>query len=173
MEKSEFLKGINNDTDHRVLLWEAMKLTHGSVVEFGSGHGSTPFLRQHCEDTDRLFESYENNPEWAKATGADLISAWENLFVAPDVLFIDHAPGERRKFDIEKYKDIAKIIVVHDTELGQADAGYQVRRLFPQFKYCVEVKTDGAWASMLSNYIDLSGCVGVVSKQYLITKYNG
>jgi hypothetical protein len=174
MTREQFLEGVNNDTDHRILLWEAMLLTKGKVVEFGSGHGSTPFLREACKD--REFESYEHNPEWAKLTGATLVkdARWEDLNIADaDVLFIDHAPGERRQHDLVKYALGAKIIVVHDTETGQADHGYQVRKHFPKFKYCVEVKTNGAWATMCSNFIDLGSCVGVTWKDYVITNYNG
>lgn len=172
MKREQFLEGINNDVDHRILLWEAMRLTQGDVVEFGSGHGSTPYLKQHCLDEERFFSSYENNPEWAAKTGATLISDWANVFVEADVLFIDHAPGERRKFDIEKYANIAKILVIHDTEPA-ADHGYQCRQHFSKFKYCVELKTNGAWATMCSNTIDLGSCVGVTWNDYLISNYTG
>lgn len=178
MTREEFLNGVNNDTDHRILLWEAMRLTTGKVVEFGSGHGSTPYLRQHCNDIDRPFFSFENNPEWAARTGAKLLSEvgaadWKDLVLTDHlgILFIDHAPGERRKLDLQKYARQADIIVIHDTETGQADAGYQVRQHFKRFKYCVEVKTDGAWATMVSNFIDLSSCVGATWNHYTISAY--
>jgi hypothetical protein len=154
MNKEEFLKGMDNACNHRILLWEALKLTTGKVVEIGSGHGSTPFLRAYCESRQREFESYENNPVWAEMTGATLIDSWEDLQLENvDVLLIDHAPGERRKEDILKFKDVAKIIVCHDTEPA-ADHGYQMRQHFPLFKYKAELKTDGAWATMLSDEID-------------------
>jgi hypothetical protein len=178
MKREQFLEGVNNDTDHRILLWEAMRLAPngGNVIEFGSGHGSTPFLRDHCKVAGRDFESYEHNPEWADKTGATLVpnTDWESLNISSaSVLFIDHAPGERRQLDIVKYANTAQIIVVHDTETGQADAGYKCRQHFKNFKYCVEVKTNGAWATMLSNFIDLSSCVGVTWKDYTITAYTG
>lgn len=176
MTREQFLEGVNNDTDHRILLWEAIRLTPaGKVVEFGSGHGSTPFLRQHCMVAGMDFESYDHNQEWAAATGARLVkdAKWENLNIEDaSVLFIDHAPGERRKFDIEKYANKAYIIVVHDTE-PPADHGYQCRQHFKNFKYCVEVKTNGAWATMLSNFVDLSSCIGVTWKDYIISAYTG
>lgn len=172
MTKDQFLHGVNNnDVDHRVLLWEAMQLTKGKVVEFGSGHGSTPFIREYCQTAGRDFESYDNHPGWAQATGATLVKNWEELNIQdPDVLFIDHAPGERRKEDIEKYMFLAKILVIHDTE-PPADHGYQCRQHFPRFKYCVEVKTNGAWATMCSNFIDLSGCIGKSWEQFVISQF--
>lgn len=168
MTHEDFLKGIDNQCNHRVLLWEALKLTDGKVVEFGSGHGSTPFLRQFCEETQRPFESYESNAVWAKMTGATLIDEWSDLNVNDvDVLFLDHAPGERRKFDLLKYRDHAKIIVIHDSEpTGGGD--YRVRPIFSEFKYMAEVKTSGAWATILSNFIPLDGCIGRVNDTYSI-----
>jgi len=156
MTQQEFLFGIDNQCNHRVLLWEALKLTDGKVVEFGSGHGSTPFLRKMAEVQQREFHSYENNSVWAEVTGSTLIDDWDELPVMEcDVLFIDHAPGERRKFDLLKNMDSAKIIVIHDSEpTGAGD--YQVRQYFNKFKYKVEVKSSGAWATALSNQIDMS-----------------
>jgi len=171
MNKKQFLEGVtNNDLNHRILLWEAMKLTKGKVVEFGSGHGSTPYLRRHCYDSTRLFESYDHNPDWAKATGAELVANkdWNTVRLEDvDVLFIDHAPGEDRKTRIAQYANIAKIIVIHDTE-PPADHGYQTRALYPAFKYWVEVRTNGAWATMVSNHIDLTPTVGQGNEHYTI-----
>jgi len=167
MTKDEFLKeATNNDLNHRIGLWGALCLTDGKVVEFGSGHGSTPYLRQFCKDAGREFESYDNNPEWAAKTGATLVTDWEALNITADVLFLDHAVGERRKFDLVKYKDIAKIIVIHDTEpTGAGD--YRVREHFSKFKYKQEIKSinhavtqAGCWATILSNHIDLSILIG-------------
>lgn len=171
MTKEEFLHDVtNNDLDHRILLWEALQLTTGKVVEFGSGHGSTPYLRKHCNEAERQFESYDHNFDWCMATGAKLVenANWEGVNINNvDVLFIDHAPGERRKEDIVKYKDIAKILVIHDTE-PPADHGYQTRQHYPSFKYWVEIRTNGAWASMVSNHIDLSSTVGEGNEYYTI-----
>lgn len=173
MKKEAFLKDLDNMSNHRILLWEALQLTAGKVVEMGSGFGSTPYLRQFCEDNDRFFESYDSNFEWSCKTKAAHITNWENLHVGyPDVLFIDHAPGERRQYDLVKFKDLAKIIVIHDSEpTGGGD--YRVRQHFELFKYCVEVKTNGAWATMLSNHIDLSACIGNKFEDYTISEYAG
>lgn len=168
MTRDNFLKGLNNDSNHRMLLFEAINLSKGKIVEFGSGFDSTPWLTEHCKNKQRKFETYENNAEWAAKTGSTLISSWDDLnFDSIGVLFIDHAPGERRKVDLEKYKDIAQIIVIHDTEpVGAGD--YRVRPLFSQFKYVVEVGTDGCWATMLSNYVDLSSTIGKTWDKYTI-----
>jgi len=175
MTKEDFLKeATNNDLNHRIGLWGALCLTDGKVVEFGSGHGSTPYLRQFCKDANREFESYDEKQSWCDQTGATLVTDWEKLNIENvDVLFIDHAPGERRKFDLVKYKDIAKIIVIHDTEpTGAGD--YQVRQHFDKFKYKQEIKSiqhkegAGCWATILSNHIDLSILIGEGNETFKI-----
>jgi hypothetical protein len=153
MKQEEFLENVDNMSNHRHLLWEALELTNGPVIEFGSGFGSTPFLKKYCKIKDRLFTSYDSNQEWANKTGAIVVPDWEKINIkSVDVLFLDHAPGERRQFDLVKYKDIAKIIVIHDSEpIGAGN--YQVRQHFNKFKYVKDFQSNGAWATMLSNFI--------------------
>lgn len=177
MTKQDFLHDVtNNDLNHRILLWNALLLTEGKVIEFGSGFGSTPYLRKFCKENGREFESYDSNKEWAEKTNAFLVTDWEALKIENiDVLFLDHAPGERRQFDLVKYKDIARIIVIHDTEpTGQGD--YRVRQHFDKFKYVQEVKSinheetqAGCWATILSNYVDLSILVGEGNETFKIS----
>jgi len=162
---------MNGTSNHRVLLWDALELTCDAVIEFGSGHGSTAYLKEYCKDNNRTFKSYENNAEWAGQTGAELIDNWDSI--QPEsisILFIDHAPGERRKKDIVKWKDHAQIIVVHDTEIA-ADHGYQMRQHFELFDSAVEINADGggAGAAMLSNFVDLSHLISSSWEQYIIS----
>lgn len=168
MKQKDFLKNLTNESNHRILLWYALEMTKGLnadsigidsdlVVEFGSGNGSTPFLKQYCEKNNRTFKTFENNREWAEKTGSQLITNW-NLMPQQNcgVLFIDHAPGEQRKLDIEKNKNTAMVVVVHDTEIA-ADHGYQMRDvIFNNFEYIIELNPiiGGAGAIMCSNHID-------------------
>lgn len=160
MTKEQFLSGVSNWDNHRILLWEALQEINGVTVEFGCGDGSTPFLSKHC---NKLF-SYESNLEWLnkyKKYERDnhklfFVKHWDDVEIdSIDVLLLDHAPGEQRKFDLIKYGNIAKIIVAHDTEPA-ADHGYQMRPVLKTFKYHIDYKTDGAWASAVSNFIDVT-----------------
>lgn len=144
----------------------------GKVIEMGSGFGSTPYLREYCETFGRNFQSFENHPDWAKKTGSTLIHNWQYIdATGASVLFIDHAPGERRKIDIQRFKDLAVILVVHDTEPA-ADHGYQMRQHLEKFKYKAELKTQGAWATIVSNFIDVTECIGTTYKNYKVTGYD-
>jgi hypothetical protein len=163
MRKQDFIKVDSNYNSHLPLLWEALECTKGLVIEMGMGHGSTPFLSEYCEFKDRELISYENNREWlekfSKYTHRKLfVIDWNLVSIANNfasVVFIDHAPGERRKYDIQAFASKAEIIVAHDTEPA-ADHGYQMRAELAKFKYCFEYETNGAWATAVSNFIDIT-----------------
>lgn len=169
MTREEFLKDFGNWSNHRILLWEALEATKNKsnydtiISEFGCGDGSTPFLHKYAEDNKRYLVSYENNLEWMnkyRHLNGEYhmvyhIHDWDKVGIVPSVLLIDHAPGERRKIDIRIFADKARVIVCHDTEPA-ADHGYQMRAEFGKFKYHIDYKTDGAWASAVSNFIDVT-----------------
>lgn len=173
----------NNDTSYKPLLYMALESTKGDVIEMGTGHGSTLLLHEYCKG-DRMLYSYDEKEEWGSkfyhlnspTHSVKTIKDWDHVinlhkFKDADVIFIDHAPGERRKEDILNFKNTKGIIVCHDTELGQADHGYQMRQHFPLFKYVVEVKTNGAWATALSNEYDLTKWIGTEFGAYKITEF--
>lgn len=169
----------NNDLSYYPLLKEALDATHGDVIECGMGHGSTPMLKEYCKD--RMLYSYETSKEWAdkftegETNVINIISDWRDVYIGhknASVIFIDHYPGEDRKQMIEDFKDMKGILVCHDTELGQADHGYRMRGKFNLFKYVVDVKTNGAWASAMSNHIDITQWVGKKYGDYEISAYD-
>lgn len=162
MNKSEFTQFTSNWDSHRPLLWEALEATQGKVIEFGSGFGSTPFIDGYCRERKRPFTSYENNQAWIDQLhemnlGApEYIANWDDVPLHDiDVLFIDSAPGERRKVDIKRWANNAKILVVHDCEKA-ADHGYKMRVELSKFKYAIEYVTDGAGAMAVSNFINVT-----------------
>lgn len=159
----ERFKPTNNWNSFLPLLYAGLQNTSGLVVEFGIGDNSTPLLHEYCDLQKRTLLSFENNLEWwnkYKILESDFhkvnfVKDWDLINVKPSLLFIDHAPGERRKVDIVKYAHIAGIIVIHDSEPA-ADHGYQMRGTFKHFKFMQDYKTDGAWATILSNFVDVS-----------------
>lgn len=171
MTQEEFLKDVSDWSNHRHLLWPALEATKGSqfpVLEMGCGDGSTPFLKQYCQDNNRHLRSIDNNPEWSAKFGAELISSeWSFMqwFYGQrySVVLIDHAPGEKRKEALElfaSYSTHFQIIVIHDSEpKGWNASDYRVRELFTKFKYTYDLRPKekmGAWATALSNTIDVS-----------------
>lgn len=168
----------NNDLSYYPVLFKALESTSGDVVEMGTGHGSTSLLHDYCMRKQRRLYSYDEKEEWGSKFynlrnnwhSVQVVSNWDVVFNRNEhasVIFIDHAPGERRKVDLEKFKNTKGIIIIHDSEpTGAGD--YQVRPLFSLFKYKVEVKTSGAWATALSNEIDITKWDGEVFGDYKI-----
>ncbi len=159
MQKNSFLEDVSPWSNHRVLMWEALELTKESskpVVEFGAGDGSTKFLRQYCLSNNREFFSYESNAEWAEKCGSIHVDNWnkDSIYFPMSVVLIDHAPGEHRHEAIAILKDLADIIVVHDSE--PAATGYMLDKIWHLFNFRYDLQSEGAWATMLSNKIDIS-----------------
>jgi hypothetical protein len=163
MNKEEFIADYSSWDDHRPLLWLALEETRYSqfpVIELGAGGGSTPYLRQYCSDNSRQFISYDYNREWADSMGSNLITNWStaDIYKRCSVLLVDHSPGEHRHEAIAIMKDLADIIVIHDTE---SDAvGYMYDKIWRLFRYRINFMVGTVGASAVSNSIDLSKFVG-------------
>lgn len=165
MTKEEFLKDVQNWDNHRHLLWDALNATTGDVVEMGMGQGSTPFLHQYCKDSGRKLFSYDSSLEWANkfahySSDSHIIaqvSDWDivsETHPSPAVVLIDHAPGERRYIDVQRFANTAKVLVIHDSE--PAATGYMMDKIWGLFKHRRDHTSPGAWATAVSNFIDVT-----------------
>lgn len=155
--KSKF-KVTDGYSSHRPLLLVGLQYTFGTVIEFGCGEGSTELLREYCNEKNRLFYSYENNKEYADKFGVNYIEDWNQLEIIQPIglLFIDHAPGDQRKIDIERHANKADVIIVHDTE-ESSDSGYQMSLILSTFVYRIDYKPKTfAHTTAVSNIIDVS-----------------
>jgi hypothetical protein len=171
MIKEEFLNDVSNYNNHLVLMWLALGATataaERSVLELGMGYGSTPMLRQYCENNGRYLKSCDNNPEWVERFKSFQCVGHGVKCYAPDwsdadffdkkwgVVLIDHAPGEQRVTDLLRLKLSALAIVVHDTEPHLATQYSAVWPLF-FFKASVAGHSNGAWATIVSDNINVS-----------------
>lgn len=172
MERERFLPTsfLNSYTP---LLYRALQETTGPVVECGMGNYSTQLLHA----TGRHVLSYDTHAEWFRKFSVSpkiLIAPTEWLAVIrtlktlASVIFLDQAPGESRAPCLEELATgFDGIVVAHDTEPA-ADRGYKMRQHFPKFKYVVEVKTSDAWATALSNTIDVTAWAGDVFGPFTI-----
>lgn len=164
-----------NFTSYLPLLFCAIASSDAPIVECGMGNGSTPLLHS----LNRTVLSYETNPEWfAKfdVPNKYLVKpdAWVSVVSmhksSNPIVFIDQAPGESRELCIDELSDFGGIIVAHDTE-PDADYGYKMRRHFRKFRYVVELKTQGAWATAMSNTVDVRQWINVVEWKDAIHPY--
>ncbi len=156
-----FLTGIRVDgsfvgwVSYRIPLLVALQNSTGKIIEMGAGLGSTELLRAYALASGREFETYETDAEWAAKTGATHILDWDVVSVSCGLLFVDHAPGERRKVDLARAASLATVVVAHDTEPA-ADHGYGMRDVIKaKYLYAYDFNIQGAWATVMSNFVDV------------------
>jgi hypothetical protein len=167
MTKENFTANVSYWDSYKPLLWGALEATTGDVLEFGCGDGSTKLLHEYCKEKGRNLFSYESDKEWFQKFEhlncdfhkVEYVEDWDNTVekhrLGVGVIFIDHAPGERRKYDIALFCNLSQIIVSHDTE-QESDHGYRMSLAWPLFKYLKWDKTFVAHATAASNFIDVS-----------------
>lgn len=151
----------NNDWDsHRPLLWLTCENIDGGLIEFGSGGGSTPLLK---ERLGSLFISFDNNEDWCKKTGAKYTQSLLSISINGcrnnlKAVFVDAAPGEIRKELIDKWSN-CPVIIVHDTEQG-ADYVYGMKDILSTFKYRLDYEPEGKpRTTAVSNTINVAAWI--------------
>jgi len=186
MTKDEFLEGVTDWNNHLPLLWLALEATTGPVIEMGCGDGSTRQLNEYCASRGRILYSFDTDLDWMNRfsdlaspthTFTRIINNWEiaqKICPNPSVILIDHAPGERRIVDVKNYSDHMApggIMVLHDTQPPPTAAEYGYERIWPLFKYIVDldagknpdplIKDNRTWASAVSNDYDVTKWAGM------------
>ncbi len=151
---------------HVPLLVRAFDLSEGDVLEIGTGYFSSTVLDWLCAITGRKLVSYETDQKWfekAKRHQSDyhdiiFVENWDDVPLDKKrwgLAFIDHHPHKRRAVEIERLKDVADYIVIHDTE-PRSEAIYDYPRIYKLFKYRYDYKKVEPWTSVLSNFHSLA-----------------
>jgi hypothetical protein len=166
---------------HLPVLMKVASLTTGDILELGAGFFSTPYLFWICKEQKRKFVSYENEYEWfkqiwrwknpkgSKVTTDKLsvispdklleyhfVSSWDMADIDKewDVVLVDHSPSQRRIVEIKKLANLAKYIVVHDTQRDTKFCDYP--QIYSLFKYRYDYSKAIPYTTVLSNFMDLS-----------------
>ncbi|MES2287578.1 MAG: hypothetical protein V4547_17925 [Bacteroidota bacterium] len=147
-----------NWDNHKILLELALEHTINSkdpILELGAGDGSSPCLQGYSKLTGRKIESYDFNQEWADKWNAKKIDDWDEVDWSKrySVALVDESPGEHRHKSLMLLKDNTDIVIVHDSE--PAATGYMLDKIWHFYKYKVDLRADGAWATMMSNTVDV------------------
>ena len=159
---------------HMAPLITAVMNTTGPVFEMGCGDYSTPLLHAICKKQERFLLSADTSADWillftdmeSKNHEFKYVPVYENdwdLNPKPErwnlvgeqawgVVFIDHRPGDRRKVDIERFANLAEIIVVHDTE----QPSYDYESVFKIFKFRYDYKRYSTYTTLVSNTVDVA-----------------
>lgn len=152
---------------HLPVLFEAMKRTAGDVLELGPGFASTPVLHWLCEVQGRNLLSIENNYKWHYICRQYYRTAlhkhvwvknWDDADAAIrkewDVVLVDHSPSERRVEEIKKLANLAKYIVIHDSD-AHKDKEYHYSAIYPLFKYRFDFTEASPTTTVLSNFFNV------------------
>jgi hypothetical protein len=157
---------IDAYSTHQPVLVSALLQTTGSVIEFGTGNYSTPLLHQLCHNRPLL--SIDAEPTWLNQflylqTGKhefflvrdhlweqanEKIRQFIELNGLPDVVLIDNGDLDYRVYDIKLMANLAKFIVVHDSNVKAY--GYEPE--FAKFKYFYEYTPEVIHTVVVSNF---------------------
>lgn len=148
---------------HLPVLIKTLERTTGPVLELGGGLFSTPYLHWMCHVQNRRLITYdhvERYYEFEKQLANEMhdvifVEDWDKVEFNDyyGVVFADHAPAERRVVEIERLKDKADFIVVHDTELRH-EYEYNYKSIYPLFRWNVKYREAMPHTSVLSNKYD-------------------
>lgn len=160
MNEKIFIPTGNWD-NHKILLRLALDETNYSsnpILELGCGDGSSPALKEFCWDNLRECLSYDYDEEWAKKYGANYVKDWDldvDWNRKYSVALVDESPGEQRHLSLMLLKNTCDIVIVHDSEPA-GEEGYRLNKIWNLYKYKVDLVSRGAWATAMSNTIDVT-----------------
>lgn len=146
----------------RPLLFQALLVSDGPILELGMGDGSTPLLNVVSSYCNRRIHSFEHDEMWAIRFGhlksrrhrIKHISSYDECPIESalwDVALVDHAPVERRIVDIERLRRYARLIVVHDTE----SENYGYEPLLSSFRWRKDDTSRVPHTTIVSDSVDV------------------
>jgi hypothetical protein len=150
---------------HVPLLVRVFDISKGDVLEIGTGYFSTLVLHWLAHIYKRNVYSYESRQYWydralklkSKYHQIFKVGSWDELPVDKHwgLVFVDHSPEARRHVEVKRFADGADYIVMHDTQ-PESDEIYQFSKIWHLFKYRHDWKNAIPWASVVSNFKDLT-----------------
>jgi hypothetical protein len=158
---------------HLVPLMVAMDKTKGDVLELGTGIFSTPYLHYRCTLDKRKLFSYDTSRTWLKFFKTYkyenkyhkfiYIKNWDKAQIERpwDVVLVDHSPDTRRIAEIKRVANLAKFIIVHDSN-GRFEKKYHYSMIYPLFKHKTDWVKEERHATILSNFVKLENLLNVI-----------
>lgn len=156
---------------HLPVLMEAVEKTDGDILELGAGIYSTPYLHWigYRANPKRKLLTIDNDEKWLSFFVKDFetvehkflyVEDWDKAPIEKnwDVVFVDHAPADRRKIEIRRLADLAKYIIIHDSN-GRYEPEYHYSEIYPMFKHKFDFTDAHPSTTVLSNFINLDGFI--------------
>lgn len=118
---------------HKKFLEFYVNITDGDIIEFGTGYNSTGLIIECIKNTNRKLISVESNIDWLNKM-QELYPPSENhsyVFVNEynwknyidsiektdySIVFIDQSPWIARKWTLDKFKNYAEYVIIHDVD---------------------------------------------------------
>lgn len=144
---------------HIPMLLFCAKYAQTRIVELGMGFYSTYLLNMGARYGNTVL-SFENNPEWYNKFKHLEIPFFHTMKLVDNydkalnddsewnMVFVDNAPAERRIVDIQRFKERANLILVHDTE----DKVYAFDKITNNFKFVFIFKWLKPWTTAFSRH---------------------
>lgn len=151
---------------HFPVLIKVLQITSGDVLELGTGHYSTSVIHWLCVPHKRFVRSIEFDPKYLQFVEGftdvyhkiEAVPDWDwdkvDIEKEWDVVLVDHSPAERRKVEIQRLANLAKYIIVHDSD-WRNEKHYHYADIYPLFKYRYDYTVMRPYTTLLSNFIDL------------------
>ena len=161
---------------HTTPLLTAALSTTGDVLELGCGDFSTPMLDTVLSRMPgRQLFTAEGDATWLKQF-QNLESPWHTMKNVPafqmnggsarkplpkwmkrkwGLVFIDHAPADRRRCDIKRLRKLAQVFVVHDTS-EFVEHIYKLEKTLSSFKYRYTYPRYLRTTTIVSDHVDVS-----------------
>jgi hypothetical protein len=152
-------------TTHQGLLIKTLLRSKGPVCEVGCGPFSTPLLHWVCKAMGRKLQTYENDKYYydifwkfrSRDHSIRFVENWDTMLFNGrwgrwGVVFIDHAPTDRRAIDAINFADKADFVVMHDSDA--TDINFDT--VWPHYKYRLDWDVARPWSTVLSNTVDVT-----------------
>lgn len=149
---------------HIPVLIKILEISEGPVLELGMGVFSTPLLHTLCAKKNRLLVSFESDKDYVESHEdfktdmhkINFVENWNDAKIEDEkwgVAFVDHDPTIHRHIEAGRLANIAKFVVIHDSEPGRRCRYDEIYHLF---KYRFDFKELTPWTTVLSNFVDLT-----------------
>jgi hypothetical protein len=135
--------------------------TDGAVLELGAGPTSTPFIHWWCVPFGRMVETYDDLDffvDYAKQYEGPLhkvekVTDWDALDLNRpwSVVLVDHNHHPRGA-EAKRVAQVAKFVVLHDTDEQKAAYGYE--EVYPLYKFAFRPTIARPRTTVLSNFVD-------------------
>jgi hypothetical protein len=122
---------MDNYATHQLVLLEVLKRTSKPVLELGAGDYSTPQVHTHeskvltIDDSQKWIDKYSGlksrNHVFSCFNSKELQKFYENDKEQWGLVFVDNSTWEFRLWAINRYKDTADYMIIHDTNYSASE----------------------------------------------------